>query len=372
LVSVIIPTLNAGPGFLELLEAIHAQQVPGGVQTVVIDSGSRDGTLDLAHQSGARVLSIPRRRFNHGLTRNWAIQESRGGFVALTVQDALPADEHWLSNLLDPLLQDSVVGASYGLQEAPASAGFLARVTSALWRNQNTYPLVKSVATPTTFDRMRPVERLELIRFDNVTSCVRRGVWEKLPFPERDYGEDMAWAKEALLAGFRIAYVPTARVWHCHERGWIHQLRRAYLDGYARVELVGWPSPELSFEGALALLNKLMSLVVTRRFDALVKPSAIREFLSKEVCRCESLGPSKTAELYCEALEFSEALLRASLVVSNEKTLPEGAWADLLRFSMAGVTGRNLGAAARSRLDSGFSLERIEWCLLHRLLSRGV
>ena len=372
LVSVVIPTRNAGPQFLRLLQIIHSQRVPREIEVVVIDSMSKDGTPDLARSFGASVLSIQKNCFNHGRARNWAIRKSAGEFVALTVQDALPTDEHWLSNLLDPLLQDSLVAGSYGLQEAPTSAGLLERACSLLWRGQNQHPLVKSLETPAAFDEMSPPQRLELIRFDNVTSCVRRTVWQELPFPERNYGEDIAWAKRALLEGLRLAYVPAARVWHYHERGWMYQLRRAYLDGYARAELVEWPAPGLSFRAALGLLRALISLIRNKTFDAMVEPSTIQKYLERESIRCESLGLKGLTKPYCDGLAFSQALLRRALTISDGERLPEGSWANLLRFSMVGAVGRSLGATGRTKLNSGTFIERIEWSLLHQLLSRGV
>ena len=47
-ISLVIPTWNAGALFHEVLEAIASQDVEDGVEVVVIDSGSTDGTADLA------------------------------------------------------------------------------------------------------------------------------------------------------------------------------------------------------------------------------------------------------------------------------------------------------------------------------------
>jgi rSAM/selenodomain-associated transferase 2 len=63
--SVIIPTLNAGPRFGEVLAALVAGAVDGVVKEVVVaDGGSTDRTLELADEAGARIV---------------AEQQSRGG-----------------------------------------------------------------------------------------------------------------------------------------------------------------------------------------------------------------------------------------------------------------------------------------------------
>lgn len=372
LVSVVIPTLNAGNEFARLLEVIKAQQVSGDVEIVVIDSSSRDGTPELAQGAGARVLSIPRRRFNHGRTRNQAIQASRGEFIVLTVQDAVPTNSHWLTRLLTPLLEQSEVTGSYGLQIASPTSGLLAKTRSSLWREGNDFPLVKFLETPEKFLEMPPEKRLALISFDNVTSCIRRGTWEMVPFPERNYGEDMAWAKEVLLEGYKIAYVPMAQVWHCHESGWLYELRRAYLDGYTRVQLVDWPSPVLTFDEALALLRRMMFFLLTSKFDSMVEPAVIRRFLLEEIQHYEQLDSSKPVEIYQTVLRFSWGLMAKAQSLCLEEVFQERAWINLLRFATVAVMGEDLGATAAVKLTQTFSLERIVWNMLHWFLGRGI
>jgi rhamnosyltransferase len=218
LVSVVIPTLNAGESFGRLLETIHDQRVEGGLELVIVDSGSSDGTVDLARRAGAKVISIARRAFSHGGTRNRAIAACSGRFIGLTVQDALPTDPFWLARLLEPLLADENAAGSFGLQVAQDRASLLARTKSSLWCEANRCPVTRRVEGEKEFWTKEPEERLDLVRFDNVTSCVRRETWAEVPFPEYSYGEDMAWAREVLLAGHSTAYVPTAQVWHSHER----------------------------------------------------------------------------------------------------------------------------------------------------------
>ncbi len=219
---------------------------------------------------------------------------------------------------------------------------------------------------------MPPEKRLALISFDNVTSCIRRGMWEKVPFPERNYGEDMAWAKAVLLEGYKIAYVPTAQVWHCHERGWLYELRRAYVDGYTRVQLVNWPSPTLTFDETLTLLRRMMFFLLTRRFDSMVEPAVVRRFLLEEIQHYEQLDSSKPIEMYQTVLRFSWGLMEKALRLCPEGVLPERAWINLLRFATVVVVGENLGTTAAVKLTQTLSLERIVWDMLHWFLGRGI
>jgi len=60
LASVVIPTLDAGPEFTHTLAAVRAQAGVGEVELIVLDSESRDRTVELAWEAGARVRRIVR------------------------------------------------------------------------------------------------------------------------------------------------------------------------------------------------------------------------------------------------------------------------------------------------------------------------
>jgi rhamnosyltransferase len=65
---------------------------------------------------------------------------------------------------------------------------------------------------------LTPFERLRLCAFDNVCSCIRRSVWALHPFRSRPIAEDLSWAREVLLAGYELAFVPDVTVVHSHDR----------------------------------------------------------------------------------------------------------------------------------------------------------
>jgi len=110
-VSVLIPTLDAGPTFERVLAAISAQEGFEDVDLVVVDSGSVDGTPEAARRVGARVLSISREEFGHGRTRNYAAECSTGSVLVLLVQDALLLGRRALRELVDDLLMDEAAAA---------------------------------------------------------------------------------------------------------------------------------------------------------------------------------------------------------------------------------------------------------------------
>jgi rhamnosyltransferase len=370
LVSVVIPTRNAGAALAPLLDALWGQIAPGRIEIIVIDSSSTDGTPVRAQKAGARVISIPRRSFNHGRTRNTAVEAASGEFVALTVQDAIPVDDPWLAQLLTPLLEVPDVAGSYGLQVAPASAGLLARVRSATWRKEHGLPIVKNASELT--EPQSEAERLDMIRFDNVTSCVRRSVWRVWPFPERIYGEDMAWARTVLRAGYALAYIPSAQVWHFHARAWRYELRRAYVDGITRVELADWPSPELSFPEAWFLIRHMLRVLLTHRFDSVATAEQARQAVQEESGCTSQVTPSAADRTWQTAMRFALDLTTEATTLRWGGGFGRLEWVQLYRFAVVNVLGTNLGAAAASVRSQLPGRAKARWNLLHWFLYRGL
>lgn len=64
--------------------------------------------------------------------------------------------------------------------------------------------------------------------FSNNNSCIRRTVWEELPFPDVAFAEDQTWALCAVEAGYGKAFVPNAVVFHSHDFGVWETLQRNF------------------------------------------------------------------------------------------------------------------------------------------------
>ena len=236
-VSIVIPTLNAGPEFEELLERVSVQEGDFDREILVVDSGSTDGTVELARRYGATVHQIPKTEFDHGTTRNLGISLARGEYVALTVQDAAPLDERWLATMVENLEHDEYVAGVYSRQIPREESSALTRVlindlaTASLERRE------QFAESPERYRKMPPRKRRRLALFDDVSSCLRRSVWEELPYEKTDFGEDIRWGKRVVEAGYKIVYEPRSAVFHSHERGAIYDLKRYYMDQRVLLEL---------------------------------------------------------------------------------------------------------------------------------------
>jgi len=219
-ISVLIPVKDGGADLVRCLEGIASQEVDDKVEVVVVDSGSTDGSPDRARQLGAQVHEIPAQEFVHGATRNLAARLSRGDVLVFTTQDAVPADDRWLAQLVGALDADGVGGA-YGRQlphkdAAPPEQFFLDFMYGPKPRVQ----------------RLSDVEDLtfEQTLFSNVNSAIPRRVWEANPFQDDvTMSEDQEWSRRILLAGHAIVYEPRAAVRHSHA----YTLRGAFQRFYA-------------------------------------------------------------------------------------------------------------------------------------------
>jgi rhamnosyltransferase len=220
-VSVIIPTLNAEPELELILPILSRQTVP--LEVIIIDSSSTDNTSPIANNFNAKIINIKRQDFNHGATRNKAALHAEGDIIVFMTQDAFPLGESCIENLIKPLEADSIA-AVYGRQISREDA----MPTEKFARLYN-YPeeaIIKG-------REQIPAMGIKTFFFSNVFSAIRRKEFEELGgFPENVIMfEDMLFAAKLIEQGYKIAYVPEAKVIHSHDYSLVQQFRRYYQAG---------------------------------------------------------------------------------------------------------------------------------------------
>ena len=228
-VSILILTKNGMATLPATLDRIAEQNRDRPLEVVAVDSGSTDGTTELLARRVDKLVEIPAASFNHGGTRNLGIRHCSGELIVLIVQDALPISKDWLITLTRPLLEDKSIAGSYARQVPRPDADAVTRYYVEHYLGGSATPRTSSVSDRKEFDRLSALERLALCTFDNVCSCIRRSVWQDHEFPESFIAEDVAWAREVLLAGYQLAFVASAVVVHSHHRSARYELDRTYL-----------------------------------------------------------------------------------------------------------------------------------------------
>jgi len=243
-VSLVVPTWNGGALFRKVLEALAAQDLEDGFEMVVIDSGSTDGTREAARAAGARVELISQSEFNHGATRNRAIAMTRGEIVCLLTQDARPMNASYVRNLTRPY-EDEPIDGVYARQFPRDDCDPLLAERLRRWSATREEPELKCLvsgdpeASAAAFEELPPLDRYLSSVFDNVASSVRRSTWERVPYPERSFGEDVAWGRAVLRSGGTLAFEPTAEVEHSHRIRMFGEFKRIYCDHRNLFELFG-------------------------------------------------------------------------------------------------------------------------------------
>ena len=229
LVSIVLLTRNGSETLPATLDAIARQRTDFAFEIIAVDSGSTDGTPALLDGVAREVVRISPASFNHGLTRNLGIEHARGELIVLIVQDAVPVSDDWLTRLIAPLRANKDVAGAFCRQQPRPGATALTKYYLGAWVGASPAPRSVKLTSRADFERLDPQARLQLCAFDNVCSCIRRSVWQQIPFVETPIAEDLEWARTVLLAGHRLDYVADAAVVHSHDRPARYEFARTYV-----------------------------------------------------------------------------------------------------------------------------------------------
>ncbi len=245
-VSILLVTKNGEEHLDRLLDRVSAQVGRFRIlEKIAVDSGSSDTTLAILRRHGVLVVEIPPGEFGHGRTRNLAASHARGDFLVFLTQDAVPHDEHWLANLLAPLLADPQVAGAYS-RHVPRPGCHPME-----WRQIVEFPLCGVPEGRVNFAVGNPDYRRNPAPyhyFANTSAVLRRDVWGKIPFPDVDFAEDQDWARRALEAGYKTVYAAASVVEHSHNYSARENFLRNFEHGRAlasRFDYVDAPPPWL-------------------------------------------------------------------------------------------------------------------------------
>lgn len=271
-VSVVIPVLNAGSHLSALLPALAQQGLPHE-QFLIIDSESTDDSRAAFEAFGARVVGIDRKTFNHGGTRQRAVEmRPEAEVVVMLTQDAIPQHPAAIRQLVDAFA-DPDVGMAYGRQLPRRVARGIerhARLTN--------YPPQSETRS---FDDRKRIGVKTVFCSDSFAAYRTTALQAVGGFPEDAFfAEDQLVAGQMLMKGWKIAYRGDAEVEHSHGYTVAEEFRRYFDVGvfHGRNRWLTDTFGKAEGEGLRFIRSELSYLV---RNDPMQLPSAVVRTFAK-------------------------------------------------------------------------------------------
>ncbi len=217
--SIVIRSFNEAEHIGDVLEAVDEQQYQD-FEIILVDSGSTDGTLEIADPYVDKVEFVAPQNFTFGYSCNVGCEAASGDYVSFLSAHAVPTDPNWLGSMVENF-DDPDVAMTYSNQVGAAETKFSEkRLFNELFSNDR-----KRQTPPDYFA-------------NNASSVIRKDLWEDHPFDEYLTGhEDIEWAKHFMDNGYVVIYEPTSCIYHIHDETWEQVFHRFEREAVADVEI---------------------------------------------------------------------------------------------------------------------------------------
>lgn len=232
-VDVVIPTYKPDEKFLMLLNRLQTQNVKPE-RIIVMNTEQKYferlvyGTRFQDEYKNVEIYHISKREFDHGRTRHLGMKKADGEYVLFMTQDAVPADDKLIEQLLLAFM-DKDVAVAYARQLPGKDSGVIESYT-----REFNYPAQSMVKSE------QDLEKLGIKTFfcSNVCAMYKKSIYEELGGFVRHtiFNEDMIFAAEAIKAGYKIAYMAQAQVIHSHNYTNKEQLKRNFDLGVSQAD----------------------------------------------------------------------------------------------------------------------------------------
>lgn len=234
--SIIIRCYNEREHIGKLLHGIDEQSM-ADYEVLLVDSGSTDGTLEIAKQySVDDIIHIDPQKFSFGRALNYGCEAATGDFCVFASAHVYPKRRDWLERLLEKF-EDPDIALVYGKQRG----------------NEETKFPEKRV-----FKRWFPDEDIDYQESpfcNNANAAIRRELWEEFPYDEDLTGlEDLDWAKRVQNEGHEISYASDAEIIHVHDETSKEIFNRYRREAIAHKEIM--PDQEFTFRDFLWMFGK--------------------------------------------------------------------------------------------------------------------
>jgi glycosyltransferase involved in cell wall biosynthesis len=181
--TVVIPVSGRGPTLRACLEGVSRQRLDDGFEVLCVGDGVSSADRALIERHGARLIATGGGEPRIQLSINAGATAARGRVLALIGEDAVPADDEWLSRLVEPFRAAAPPAAVQGGLHAQFVAG-----------GPPHDPFF-------TAETRRWRERMGGFALSLVNAAFRRDVWERFPPPPAAGLVDRRWQRELIANG---------------------------------------------------------------------------------------------------------------------------------------------------------------------------
>lgn len=211
--SIIIRTRNESRWLGETLKRL-SEQTYKNFEIIIVDSGSTDGTIEIAKEFSVKVIEIPPKLFTYPYAINVGIKNSTAtSFFCILSAHSLPIGINWLKEGVDTLKNDSKACGLYGPLLAMPDGTLMDRLVHNVWYHVEKYKYKGK--------RFRLLHSYEGGALGFTNALIRKDLCEVNPIDERyaGGGEDTVWLIKHLEKGFHVIKHRDFSVHHSHYLG---------------------------------------------------------------------------------------------------------------------------------------------------------
>jgi glycosyltransferase involved in cell wall biosynthesis len=217
--SIIIRCYNEREHIGKLLYGIFKQR-HDDLEVILVDSGSTDGTLEVAEQFPIEdIVYISPEEFSFGRALNMGCEAASGNLCVFASAHVYPRQVDWLESLLNMFGEN--VALVYGKQRGNEATKFPERRIFRRWFPEE------------------DIERQSSPFCNNANCAIRRSVWKEFKYNETLTGlEDLDWAKRVQEAGWDLSYSANAEIIHVHDESPREVYNRYRREGIAYSQIM--------------------------------------------------------------------------------------------------------------------------------------
>lgn len=220
--TVFIPVYNGENDHLEeTLTAVFNQKTDFEWDVLVYDSESRDNSVEIIknfQKKHKNLTFVPyeKAKYSHGRTRQEAAERSKGEIMVYLSQDAVPANENWLSEMVAPFEISDNIKAVLGRQ-IPRRGCFPAMKydIEAVFDEQGVNDAVTIWGNRDEFFKGKYTK--ESFYSDVCSAAPREFLVNEIGYRDVAYSEDYEYGKDIIDAGYLKAYNAKAIVEHSND-----------------------------------------------------------------------------------------------------------------------------------------------------------